>query len=45
MSHTDYHFQFEEVGSLAAGEAMEEHIDTERIETKRASHTQHAETV
>ena len=38
-------FQFEEVGSPAAGEAMEEQANTERTETERASHTQHAETV
>ena len=41
----DYHLQFEEVGSHAAGEAMDEQADTERTETKRASHTQHAEPV
>ena len=44
-SCTDYHLQFEEVGSPAADEAMEEQADTERTETARASHTQHAETV
>ena len=44
-SCTDYHLQFEEVGSPAAGEVMEEQADTERTETTRASHTQHAETV
>ena len=44
-SCTSYHLQFEEVGSPAAGEAMEEQADTERTETERASHTQHAETV
>ena len=43
--YIDYCFQFEEVGSPAAGEAMEEQADTERTEAKRASHTQHAETV
>ena len=32
---TDYHLQFEEVGSLTAGEAMEEQADTERTETVR----------
>ena len=37
--------QFEEVGSPAAGEAMEEHVDTERTETDRASHSQHTEMV
>ena len=37
--------QFEEVGSQTAGEAMEEHIDTERAETDRASPSQHTETV
>ena len=42
---TDYPFQFENVGSPAAGEAMEEQADTERTETERASHTQHTETV
>ena len=44
-SRTDYHFQFEEVSSPAAGEAMEELADIERTETERASHTQYAETV
>ena len=44
-SYTDYHLQFEEVGSPVANEAMEEQADTERTETARASHTQHAETV
>ena len=44
-SCTDYHLQFEEVGSPAAGEAMEEQADTERTETARASHSQHTETV
>ena len=44
-SCTDYHFQFEEVGSPTADEAMEEQADTERTETARASHTQHTETV
>ena len=44
-SHTDYHLQFEEVGSPAADEAMEEQANTERTETARASHTQHAETM
>ena len=43
-SHTNYHFQFENVGSPAAGEAMEEQVDIERTETGGASHTQHAET-
>ena len=37
--------QFKEVGSQAAGEAMEEHVDTERVETDRASPSQHTETV
>ena len=41
----DYHLQFEEVGSSAAGEVMEKQVDTERTETERASHIQHAETV
>ena len=44
-SCTDYHLQFEEVGSPAAGDAMEEQADTERTETERASHTQYAETI
>ena len=44
-SCTDYYFQFEEVGSPTAGEAIEEQAVTERTETERASHTQHAETV
>ena len=44
-SCADYHLQFEEVGSPAADEAMDEQIDTERTKTARASHTQHAETV
>ena len=44
-SCTDYYLQFEEVGSPAADEAMEEQADTERTKTARASHTQHAETV
>ena len=44
-SCTDYHLQFEEVGSPTAGEAMEEQADTERTEVERASHSQHAETV
>ena len=44
-SHTNYHFQFENVGSLAAGEAMEEQVDVERTETGGASHTQCTETV
>ena len=43
-SCTDYHLQFEEVGSPAAGAAMKEQVDTERTETERASHSQHAET-
>ena len=41
----DYHLQFEEVGSPAAGEAMEEQADTERTETARANHSQYTETV
>ena len=41
----DYHLQFEEAGSPATGEAMVEQADTERTETERASHTQHAEIV
>ena len=40
----DYHFQFEEVSSPTAGEAMEE-ADTDRTKTARASHTQYAETM
>ena len=44
-SCTNCQLQFENVGSPAAGEAMEEQADTERTETARASHTQHAETV
>ena len=44
-SCTDYYLQFEEVGSPTAGEAMEEQADTERTETTRASHSQHAKTV
>ena len=43
-SRTNYHLQFEEVSSPAAGEAMEEQVDVERTETGGASHTQHAET-
>ena len=45
MSCINYHLQFEEVGSPAAGEAMEEQVDAERVETERASHSQHTETV
>ena len=44
-SCTDYLFQFEEVGSPAAGEAMEEQADTKRTETARANHSQHAKIV
>ena len=44
-SCTNYHLQFEEVGSPTADEAMEEQANTERTETARASHSQHAETV
>ena len=44
-SRTDYHFQFEDVGSPTAGKAMEEQADTERTETERANHSQHAETI
>ena len=44
-SCTNNNLQFEEVGSPAAGEAMEEQADTERTETVRASYSQHAETV
>ena len=44
-SCTDYYLQFEEVGSPTTGEAMEEQADTDRTETTRASHSQHAETV
>ena len=45
MSCINYHLQFEEVGSPAAGEVMEEQVDAERTETERASHSQHVETV
>ena len=38
-SYTNYHLQFEEVGSPTADEAMEEQADTERIETTRANHS------
>ena len=44
-SYTNYHLQFEEVGSPAAGEAVEEQVDTERTETDRANHSQHTEAV
>ena len=44
-SCTNYHLQFEEVGSPTAGEAMEEQVDTKRTETERASHSQHTETM
>ena len=44
-SCTNYDFQFEEVGSPIAGEAMEEQVDTERTEIGRASHTQRTEMV
>ena len=44
-SHTNYHLQFEEVGSPATGEAMEEQVDADGTETVRASHTLHIETV
>ena len=44
-SHTNYPIQFEEVGSHATGEAMEEQVDPDGTETARASHTQHTETV
>ena len=44
-SCTNYHLQFEEVGSPVASEAMEEQADTERTETARASHSQHTEIV
>ena len=37
--------QFEEVGSPAAGEAMEEYADTTKTKTDGASHSQHTETV
>ena len=37
--------QFEEVGSPATDETMEEHADTERTETNKASNSQHTETV
>ena len=45
ISCTNYHLQFEEVGSPDIGEAMEEQADTYRTETARASHSQHAKTV
>ena len=45
MSYTNYHLQFEEVGSPTTGEAMEKQAYIERTETATASHTQHAETV
>ena len=38
-SCTDYYLQFKEVGSPAAGEAMEEQADTDRTETARANHS------
>ena len=38
-SCTNYHLQFEEVGSPTAGEAIEEQVDAERAETERASHS------
>ena len=44
-SCTNYRLQFEEVGSPATGEAMEEQVNAERTETERASHSQHAKTV
>ena len=34
-SCTDYHIQFEEIGSPTVGEAMEKQADTERTETTR----------
>ena len=37
-SCTDYHLQFEEVGSPTTDEAMEEQTDTERTKTMRANH-------
>ena len=42
---TDYHSQFEDVGSPTADETIEEQADIKRNETERASHTQLAETV
>ena len=45
ISYTNYHLQFEEVGSPAAGEAMEEQADTKRTETERANHSQYAKTM
>ena len=45
VSCINYHFQFEEVGSPIAGEAMEEQVDAERTETERASHSQYVEAV
>ena len=44
-SCTNYHLQFEEVGSPTVGKAMEEQVDAERTDIERASHSQHAETV
>ena len=44
-SHTNYHFQFENVGSPTTCKAMEEKVDVERTETGVASHTQRTETV
>ena len=45
VSCTDHHLQFEEVGSPAADEAVEEQADTEMTETARASHSQYTETM
>ena len=42
-SCTNCQLQFENVGSPATGEAMEEQVDADRTETARASHTQHTE--
>ena len=44
-SCTDYHLQFKEVGSPAAGEAIEVQADIDKTDTARASHSQHAKTV
>ena len=44
-SCTNCHLQFEEVGSPTTDEPIEEKANTERTETARASHTQHAKTV
>ena len=45
VSCTDYHLQFEDVGSPATDKAMEEQADTKRTETARTSHSQYTEAV